>query len=179
MLACLLVAALAGASGASGAARSTPAAWFSVYCGATLSWNDTVEAETSKLVREVKLLKDSDLDEVRTAFLSYLGQVATATEIVSSRLKAAGSPSLPNGAKIEQIVSAAFEKMSAEFAAADAKAQRFSENPGVFTSQSAALGDALHAEETSLGLAIEGLRAYATPAFKDAGSKVASCRRGG
>lgn len=177
VLVCLLAAPLVVASRAGGAVRPSPVAWLSVYCGSTLSWKQAVRSDTAKLEQEIKLINSANVGKVRAEFLSYLGTVANATTTVSNKLKAAGTPSLANGAAIEQIVTVAFGKLSGEFTAAAKKAHSFSYGPTVLSAQAAALADTIHTDETNLGTAIQGLSKYSTPAFTAAGKKVPSCQK--
>ena len=131
-----------------------------------------MQSDSSKLEQAMNHVDAANVGTVRAKFLAYLVTVAHATSTVSNKLKAAGAPSLTNGAVIEGIVSDAFGKLSNQFAAEAEKSHSFSHNLTVFANQAAAAGTTLHTDETDLGSTIQGLSKYTTGAFKTAASKV-------
>ena len=116
----MTVAALAVAGcGSSKSAGVSPASYVKSVCTAASSWKNAIETAGVKLQSEAS---NKSLSTTKSAYVSFVDSLASATGAAKNQLAAAGAPSVSNGKSISQTLVGAFggAKTNLDAAAGDA-----------------------------------------------------------
>ena len=81
------------------AATVSPSKWAPKFCNAVVDYQTTISQETDSM--DAALEQVTDLATARDQIVSFLGDMVTAANTAKRAIQAAGSPSSPNGDKIE------------------------------------------------------------------------------
>jgi hypothetical protein len=176
----LLALTLGGVAG-SATSNAAPKKWVSVFCGSVLTWQKTVQSNTSKLDQTLNALTKSgkaDLPSLRTKLVGYLDGVVRATDTLTRQVRAVGAPSVKNGAKIQSGVLGAFSRLRTVFLSAKRTAQKLPvDSAKTFSRDAVALGKRIQASANDVGAAFQALDKYSTKSLDDAAKKDASCKK--
>ncbi len=120
-----LVAALAAAAlalagcGSSKPSGVSPASYVKSVCTAASSWKNAIEGAGVKLQ---SVASSKSLSTTKSAYVSFVNSLASATGVAKNQLAAAGTPSVSNGKSISQTLVQVFgqAKTNLDAAAADA-----------------------------------------------------------
>jgi hypothetical protein len=116
-----LVAGLVAASvGTAQAATVSPAKWAPKFCDAVTTYQTTISTQSDAMTSALE--GTTDLNAARDQIESFLGKMVAAANTAARQVQRAGSPSSPNGAKIEARFVAGLKASSKLFAQAKAKA---------------------------------------------------------
>ena len=141
---------VAGSFGTAHAANVPADEWAPKFCTALQDWQTAIQGQSDQVTSE--LAGVTDLDTGRQTIADLLGQMVDATDTTTGALKDAGSPSTPNGAKIQTVFVNGFKAISKEFAKAQAKAEKMSTtSPTAFAKQGKKIGTELSASGDELG----------------------------
>jgi hypothetical protein len=122
---------LAGCSGSPLASQSSPSPtlrrlppkdYVAGVCGAATAWESAVQADTTQFETQSK--SASSIEEGKTLFVAYVGQVVKETDSMVTTVTGLGAPTVPNGAQIRTAVIDSLGKIETVFQEAVTKAQQ-------------------------------------------------------
>jgi hypothetical protein len=176
----LLALTLSGVAG-SATSKAPPKKWVSVFCGSVLTWEKTLQSNTSKLDQTLNALKKSgkaDLPSLRTKLVGYLDGVVRSTDTLIEHVKAVGAPNVKNGAKIQSGVLVALGRLRTVFQSGKRTAQKLPVTSAkTFSEDAVALGKRIQSSANDIGAAFQALDRYSTKALDDAANKDPSCKK--
>jgi hypothetical protein len=141
---------VAGSFGTAHAATVPADTWAPKFCTALQEWQQSISSQSDQVTSELEGV--TDLQTGREKIADLLGQRVDATATTAGAIKDAGSPSTPNGAKIQTVFVNGFKAISKEFAKAQAKAEKLSTtSPTAFAKQGKKIGTELSASGDELG----------------------------
>ena len=115
ILIALAPAASAGASGASGAPAKTvsPASWSRQACQTLVSY----ERDVAKLEKSftAKLKHPKTLEDIKSKFSAFLGDVAGRTDKLLASLRSVGDPKVSNGPQVSSAIQNGFLQLRDDF----------------------------------------------------------------
>ncbi|HEX4540251.1 MAG TPA: hypothetical protein VH112_08390 [Acidimicrobiales bacterium] len=136
-----------GSSSSSGSSSSTTKAsltasqWANHVCGAITSWVGQLQSSSNSATSG---LNGSDLQQVKTQFVNFLGGAVASTNTMISGVQAAGAPSVPNGRAISQGLVSGLQGIQSAFVQAQTQAQALpADNPTALSSGAQGLATAL------------------------------------
>lgn len=168
-LSALAVGAGAGGCGSSSSSRVTPAAYMHSVCSSFGPFAKDIATRSSAL--NLNAPKTAPL--AKAALENLLQSVSADTEKVVTQLKAAGTPDVPNGAKVSNEVLMGFEKLDTMIKSTAAQASSLP------TSSPAALKASASSLYTAVVNSFQGLASLSqlnTPALNKAAAKDPSCK---
>jgi len=129
-----------------GASSVSPSKWAPKFCNALVKWQSTLKTEGEAASASISS-HSTDLTAARDDLVSYLGKSVAATQTAIKTIKAAGTPSSTNGAKIVSKLVGGFQAASTVFATAKSDAAKLS------TTDATAFADAGTQIQTNLSTA--------------------------
>jgi hypothetical protein len=129
-----------------GASSVSPSKWAPKFCNALVKWQSTLKTEGEAASSSISS-HSTDLAAARDDLVSYLGKSVAATKTAITTIKAAGTPSSANGAKIASKLVGGFQAAATVFAKAKADAAKLS------TTDASAFADAGSQIQTNLSTA--------------------------
>lgn len=149
-VAATVVLALAGCGGSSSSSASvSPAAYVKSVCTAASSWVQSLRGAIVQL--EVGAHGTKSLSRGKQLYVSFVDSLLKATGKVEDQLKAAGTPSVSNGAHLSSELVGAFSAIKSGLAAAAAKARSLPTNStSSFDAAAAQISQSIRASETKL-----------------------------
>jgi hypothetical protein len=158
VVAFVVVGLVAGATTGASAATVSPSKWAPKFCTALSEWQTTIQEKGDALttalddVDSTGQTAESILSDARDQIASFLGDMVDATDDATDAIKAAGSPSSPNGGKISALFVSGFKSISKEFAKAQSKAEDLpTDSVTAFKTKGKQLGQALSDSGDTLG----------------------------
>jgi hypothetical protein len=109
-----------GSSSSSTQASLTASQWANQVCGKITTWVSQLQSSSSNAVSG---LSGSDLQQIKSQFVNFLGGAVASTNTMISGVQAAGAPSVPNGRAISQGLVSGLQEIQSAFAQAQTQAQ--------------------------------------------------------
>jgi hypothetical protein len=160
--ACTLAACGGGGTSASNSTTSAsvaPEAWANSVCTSVRSWENQLTTQAQTLSAQVNGART--LTQAKSAALSFFDSAINSTTTMVGAVKSAGTPGLPNGGAIEQVMVAGTQQILTTLNHGKRSAQQLPVNDvTAFQTQAAAIGGTL-----------QGASTQARSAFQQAGSK--------
>ena len=146
---------VAGAASAAPRARTTPPnVWATKVCTSLKTWQHTLQKRSTAMTNA----KPTNLASLHDAFAGFLAAVVKDTDTLIAQTKAAGTPSVPQGANVAHALVAGFTKLRTYFAGDAQKAKRLSRtNAQKFATGAAALAKQIDAQASSVGRTFDAL----------------------
>jgi hypothetical protein len=130
-----------GSSSSTTKASLTASQWANHVCGAITSWVGQLQSSSNSATSG---LNGSDLQQVKTQFVNFLGGAVASTNTMISGVQAAGAPSVPNGRAISQGLVSGLQGIQSAFVQAQTQAQALpADNPTALSSGAQGLATAL------------------------------------
>ena len=169
---CLLLA-LVLSGVAAGATQNAPAKqWVHVFCGSLGTWEHTVKSQTTQLKSTITKLKKGgvvDLGTVRSQLSGFLGRVVGSTDTLVHKLKAVGSPAVPNGSKLQATLLKGIGQIRTAFENGRKAANVLpTNNRKAFAAGAIRIGNTITAAGNQANSALSGLGKYDSKALEDA-----------
>ena len=143
-----LIAALAGCGSSSSSSGVTAAAYVKAICSAVGPFEKDVQTRSQALSQSTL----TQPAEGKKALQSFLAAIVADSDKALSQLKAAGTPQVANGAKIEAALTQAFSRLKTALSAAASKADALPTNsPTAFKTGAQALGTSVQSSMTAIG----------------------------
>lgn len=134
-------------SGSSGSSSSTTQAslsasqWASQVCGRITSWVNQLQSSSNNAASN---LSGSNLQQIKTQFVNFLGGAVASTNTMISGVQAAGAPAVPNGRAIAQGLVNGLQGIQSAFVQAQNQAQALpADNPTALSNGAQALTTSL------------------------------------
>jgi len=141
---------LATSAPAAHAATVSPSKWAPKFCTALEDWQSTIQEKGGELTSALQGVdanaqsSEAILSDARDQISSFLDDMVAVTDSTTDKIKRAGSPSSPNGAKIAATFVNGFKAISKEFAKTQARAEKLPTNSvAAFKTKGQQLGQAL------------------------------------
>jgi hypothetical protein len=155
-VAALVVCLLVTGVGAADAATVAPAKWAPKFCNAIDQYQKTITGQADAMT--TALADVTNLETGRAEIVGFLGKMVTAANTAARRVKKAGSPSTPNGAKISARFVSGLESSAKVFADAKAQAKKLpTTTPAAFQKKGKQLGQDLTAAGDKLTKSFGGI----------------------
>ena len=152
---------LAACGGSSGSSGPSPAAYVKSICQAIGPFEQSVQTR-SKALQTASIKSAADGKKVLQQFLS---QVVTDTDNALTKLKAAGTPSVKNGAQVSNTIVGAFTKLKTALSAAATQAGNLPTNsPVAFQAAAQRLGASVNTSMQGIGTPLNSLKSAALEA---------------
>ncbi|MET0420273.1 MAG: hypothetical protein ABW073_01075 [Acidimicrobiia bacterium] len=145
--------------GAAGAKTVSPEKWASKFCSALQTWQKTLKDEEADATAALSGAS-GDLVALRQRLITFLSNDIAATDDAIDSIKAAGTPSSTNGAKIVNKVTDGFGGASDVFAGSKAKAEALSTtDSATFVTRATEIVSDLEAASDEISTSFTGLDA--------------------
>jgi hypothetical protein len=154
-----LTAGLAACGSSSSSSGVTAGAYVKSICGAVGPWEKDVQTKSAAVSN---LAAGTTAAQGKKALQDFLSAVVADTDTAITKLKAAGTPNVSNGKKIEGAVVDAFTKLKVALAAAETQAGALP------TSSPDAFKTAAQTLSTTISTSMSGIGASLTPTLKSA-----------
>jgi hypothetical protein len=146
----LAVALLATSVPAASAATVAPSKWAPKFCTAFLNVRSTVTSKADAL--KTQLDSVTDLTVARDTIVASLGEMADAADLATNKVKAAGTPSFENGAKISAFFVKGLKSASKNYRQAQSEAKQLpTDNAGTFRTKGEDISNTLASSGDELG----------------------------
>ena len=137
-----------GGGGETSYSGAKPDAWAATVCGALADWARGLKADSDRLSSE--LSGATDLNTVKTKFVSFLQNAERSSGIMVTEIRGAGQPAVKDGAAIQRELLKGLEGAEASFTHAITKAKALpTANSAAFGKGVATLGKEVEAELTA------------------------------
>jgi hypothetical protein len=143
----LTFAACTGGSSSSGSGTSSTQAslsasqWANQVCGKITTWVNQLQSSSNNAVSG---LNGSNLQQIKTQFVNFLGGAVASTNTMISGVQTAGTPSVPNGRAISQGLVSGLQGIQSAFVQAQAQAQALpADNPTALSNGAQGLANSL------------------------------------
>jgi hypothetical protein len=124
VVALVVVGLVAGATTCASAATVSPSTWAPRFCTALEDYQTTISDKSDQMTTALEGV--TDLSEGRAQVVSFLSEMVTAAKAAKRAIARAGSPSTPNGGKIEALFVKALDASAGIFSDAKAQAAKIS-----------------------------------------------------
>jgi hypothetical protein len=176
----LLALALSGV--AAGATQNAPPKkWISVFCGSVVTWEQTVQTNTSKLDKTFSSLSKAgkaDVPTVKGRLVKYLNGIVKSTDAMVSDIKHVGAPNIKNGSKLQSAVLSAFALVQKTFSQTLSSAKKLpTNNVSAFEKQALALAKKLQSSASRISAAFAPLQKYSTKELDAAAKADPACKK--
>jgi hypothetical protein len=179
LLLCVSTLALAasGCGGGKSYSGTKPNIWAKTVCGALGDWAQGLKADSSRLGADLK--GTTDLNVVKTKFVAFLEGAERSSGTMVSRIKAAGTPAVKDGAAMQQQLVSGLQGAQTSFTRAIARAKKLSTtNPQAFSAGVQALGGDVQKELTDTGTKFSNLGVkYNDPNLNKATASEPACSK--
>jgi hypothetical protein len=139
----------------SGSSKVSAAAYVRSVCNAVGPFERQVAARSNAL--DPQSIKSPDQGKV--ALKSFLSAIATDTDTALSRLRAAGTPNVAGGTKIESTIVAAFAQLDKAMKSAATSADDLpTASPSAFQAAATTLGTTVRSSMNGIGSSLSALR---------------------
>ncbi len=118
----LALALLATSIPAAHAATVSPGKWAPKFCDAVVEYQTTITEKSDSM--STALDQGTDLETARDQIVTFLGDMVTAANTAKRAIQAAGTPSSPNGDKIEAAFVSGLGASAKVFAKGEAAAKK-------------------------------------------------------
>jgi hypothetical protein len=164
------IAAVVAGCGSSGPQSVTPAAYVKSICSAVAPFESDVQARSNAL----SSTKLTDPIQGKQMLQDFLGAISRDSDLVLTRLKHAGAPSVRNGKAIAAAVVSAFAQLKRALQQAFAQAGVLpTSSAAAFRTGAQALGSAVSGSMQNIGAGLSGLK---DPALVKAAAKEPACQ---
>jgi hypothetical protein len=155
LAAVVAAAVIAGAASAAPQTRSADVhVWATHVCTSLKTWQHSLQRRS----KAVSATKPSSIGELHDRFAAFLVAVVKDTDTLIGRTKAAGTPSVSNGAAIEKALVTGFTKLRTYFAADAVKAKHLSRtDASQFAAGAAAIGDLIDRQASKVTSTFDAL----------------------
>jgi hypothetical protein len=161
---------VAGCGSSSSSSSVSAATYVKSICSAVTPFEKDVQTRSSAL----NLTTLANATQGKKALQQFLSAVASDTDQVISRLKAAGTPNVSNGDKISKGVVNAFTQLKAAMSRAVSQANALPTNsPQAFKTAAQNLGNTVRSSMTSIGAGLSSLK---SADLEKAASKEPACK---
>ena len=143
----LALAACGGGSSSNGSSSSSTRAslsatqWAGQVCGRITTWVNQLQSSSNNAVSG---LNGTNLQQIKTQFVNFLGGAVSSTNVMISGVQAAGAPAVPNGRAIAQGLVSGLQGIQSAFVQAQTQAQALpADNPTALSSGAQGLATSL------------------------------------
>jgi hypothetical protein len=141
---------VAGSMGTAHASSVSADDWAPKFCTALHDWQTAIQGESDQITSQLEGV--TDLATGRDTIAALLGKMVDATDTATQAIKDAGSPSTPNGAKIEATFVKGFKAITKQFAKSQSQAEKLpTTSPTAFKTKGKQIGVELSDSGDELG----------------------------
>jgi hypothetical protein len=181
VLSVVLLALFAGSTAPASSDAIPAKQWAANFCDSVASWISLIQTRTAvydKAIGAWKANGHGKIKKIRSVLIVYVNDTTKLTDTMISKVKAAGPPAVPNGAKTQAQVNSGLAQVGAVFHTALTQAKALPTSNAIrFAQKAQALAATISTGVQAIGPTFTAIGKTASPALTRAARATPACQK--